>query len=167
MSFHTLKRALVLVLVNHVYAGTRCFERKRKLLNSIGYVLGEGTKVVGPLFCTGRLITGRDCWLGRNVTVHGNGTVVIGNCCDIAPDVAFLTGGHEIGTPERRGGMGQTYRIAVEDGCWIGARATLGKQITVGKGSVIAACACVMTNVPENTLVGGVPAREIRKLDET
>jgi acetyltransferase-like isoleucine patch superfamily enzyme len=36
----------------------------------------------------------------------------------------------------------------------------------VGNGSVIAACACVNKNVKENELVGGVPARVIRVLDD-
>ena len=156
----------VMFVVNHVLAGTPYYEQKRKLLNSAGFQLGEGTKVVGPIFCTGKLTTGKDCWLGRDLKVQGNGTVTIGNNCDIAPEVTFLTGGHEIGNASRRAGIGEIYRIRVEDGCWIGARSTLGRTITVGKGSVIAACACVMKDVADNTLAGGVPARCIRKLDD-
>lgn len=167
MTVHTIKSVLVMFLVNHVFVGTRCFERKRKLLNSIGYVIGEGTKIVGPIFCTGKLTVGKDCWIGKDLTIHGNGTVLIGDHCDIAPEVMFLTGGHAVGTSQRRGGAGQSYRIHVEDGCWIGARATLGKDIRIEKGSVVGACACVMQDVPQDTMVGGVPAREIRSLHET
>lgn len=162
MMLGSLRRKWVYYLVNRVYAGTRCFERKRRLLCSIGHELGEGTKIVGPIFCTGRLIVGKDCWIGRNLTVHGNGTVTVGDCCDIAPDVTFLTGGHEIGGPGRRAGKGRTSHIAVGDGAWIGARATV--LANVGQGSVVAACACVSGAVVENTLVGGVPAKLIREL---
>lgn len=161
------KRIIALFLVNHVFVGIRSFERKRRLLNAIGYQIGEGTKVVGPIFCTGKLIVGTNCWIGRNLTIHGNGTVIVGKNCDIAPDVTFLTGGHKIGSPERRADVGESYTIRVEDGCWIGARATLLQDICLGKGCVIAACACVAKDVLPNTLAGGVPAKEIKKLNET
>lgn len=156
-----------LYLINHVYAGTktRYFERKRKLLNSIGHQIGEGTKVVGPVYCTGKLITGNDCWIGADFTIRGNGTVTIGNNCDIGPDVSFQTGGHTIGTAERRAGDGVTHNIMVGNGTWIGARSTFVNSISVGNACVIAACACVTKNVGDNTLVGGVPAKEIRELE--
>ena len=166
MTMCTVKRMLVLFLVNHFYVGTRYFGRKRKLLNSLGHEIGEDTKIVGPISGTGKLVAGKHCWIGKDLTIHGNGTVILGNCCDLAPDVTFLTGGHEIGTPERRAGTGRTETIRIGDGCWIGARVTLVSTVTVGKGSVVGACACVVKDVPPNTLVGGVPAREIRRLYE-
>lgn len=167
MTVASVQRAVVLFLVNHLYSGTRCFERKRKLLNTVGFSLAEGTRLVGPVFCTGTLTAGRNCWIGRNLTIHGNGAVLLGEGCDIGPDVTFLTGSHRIGGTERRAGPGQTDTIRVEDGCWIGGRATLLNPITIGKGSVVAACACVVKDVPENTLAGGVPARTIRIIHES
>lgn len=44
-----------MLFVNHIFAGTHTFEAKRRLLNSIGYDIGAGTKVVGPLHCSGKL----------------------------------------------------------------------------------------------------------------
>lgn len=162
----TVKRIVVVYLVNHIYVGTRCFETKRRLLNSIGYEIGEGTRVVGPVFCTGHVKIGKNCWIGRGFTVHGNGAVTVGDNCDIAPEVVFLTGGHEIGNSSRRAGSGEIYDIEVGSGTWIGARTTIGRSVTVGSGCVIAACACLMKNVENNKFVGGVPAREIRTLDD-
>lgn len=135
------------------------------MLNSIGFDIGEGTKVVGPIDCTGTLKVGKNCWIGKNLSIHGNGSVVIGDNCDIAPDVTFLTGGHTIGSAERRAGQGETYRITVGNGTWIGARTTILGNTIVGNSCVVAACACVHKDVPDHTLVGGVPAKEIRKLD--
>lgn len=166
MKLRTLKRMGAMFLVNHILAGPRCFHAKRRLLRFVGYEIGDGTRVVGPLFCTGTLRIGRDSWIGRNFTLEGNGLVEIGDCCDVAPGVTFLTGGHRIGGPDRRAGTGETYEIHVGDGTWIGAHAVLGKSVTVGKGAVIAACACVMSDVSENTLVGGVPARVIREIQD-
>ena len=166
MKLKTIKRLLVQFTVNHVLAGTKFFSLKRKLLCSIGYQIGANTKIVGPLYNTGKLCIGDNCWIGRNLTVHGNGTVEIGNNCDIAPDVTFLTGGHQIGDSSRRAGAGETYHITVGDGVWIGARSTIMLDTVVGDGAVISACACVTRDVPRDTLAGGVPAKVIKELEE-
>ncbi len=165
--FCGLRIRWVNLLVNHIYAGTRAkhFEKKRRLLNSLGHEIGEGTKIVGPVFCTGKLIIGKDCWIGRNFTVNGNGTVTIGDSCDIEPDVVFQTGGHEFGSMERRAGEGYVKSIAVGSSCWICARSTILGGVTVGTRAVVAACACVAKDVEKNTLVGGVPAKVIRRLE--
>lgn len=166
MKLRTFKRLLCVFLVNYVFVGTRCFKVKNKLLNIAGYNIGKGTRVVGPFFCTASLTVGENCWLGRELNINGNGSVVVGDNCDIAPEVTFLTGGHEIGDARRRAGKGEKYDIRVGDGVWIGSRTTLGRTINVGDSSVIAACACVMKDVDSNKLVGGVPARVIKELDD-
>jgi len=166
MNLYMVKHTLFMFLVNNIFAGAYLFEVKRRLLNGIGYSLGEGTKVVGPVFCTGKLVTGVNCWLGRNFTIHGNGAVELGDNCDIAPDVTFLTGRHAAESQESGTGEGLHYSISVREGCWIGVGTTLGRNVTIGKGSMVLASSCVMKNMPENTLIGGVPARIIRKLDD-
>ena len=156
--FRVLKREVSLFLVNHIFAGTRpiWFEVKRKLLISLGYEIGEGTKVVGPFECHAKLKIGKSCWIGKNLIVNGNGTLTIGDNCDIAPEVTFLTGGHQIGDKQRRAGLGESYSITVGNGVWIGGRSTLLNNISVGNGALIAACACVNKSVNENELVGVV-----------
>jgi maltose O-acetyltransferase len=166
MKLEVIKHMLVMFVVNHLCDGAYLFEVKRRLLNLIGYSLGEGTKVVGPIYCTAKLKTGSNCWLGRNFTIHGNGTVLMGDNCDIAKDVTFLTGRHETGTQESEAGEEEVYSVCVGEGCWIGAHATLGRNVTIGTGCMVLADACVLKNMPENTLIGGVPARIVRKLNE-
>lgn len=166
MKLRTIKRCCVTFCVNHLLAGTHSYGLKRRLLRSIGHEIGAGTRIVGPVFCTGSLRIGESCWIGRDLTVNGNGTVEIGDRCDIAPSVMFLTGGHEIGDGQRRAGKGETYSIRVGEGSWIGARATIMKTVTIGPGCVIGACACVGTDIPAHTLAGGVPAKVIRELEQ-
>ena len=163
----SLKSSTVMLLVNHVLVGTRpyFFEPKRKMLNSIGHSIGKGTKVVGPIECYSKLEIGQGCWIGKNLKVNGNGTVKIGNRCDIAPEVTFQTGGHEIGSRERRAGNGLICNQVVGNGVWIGGRSTIIGDVTISDGSVVAGCACVVKDVEENTLVGGVPAKVIRSLE--
>lgn len=160
----SIRRRMAMFCINHFLAGTHFFNAKRKLLNSAGYQIGNNTKVVGPLFLTGELRVGEDCWIGRDFTVDGNGAVEIGNRCDIAPSVCFFTGTHAIGDHSRRAGTGSNGKIIIQDGCWIGGRASFMNPVTVHAGSVIAACACVCSDIPADVLAGGVPARVIKQL---
>ena len=153
-------------MVNHVLNGTRFFTAKRNLLCSIGYEIGENTKVIGPIYNTGTLCIGANCWIGCNLTVHGNGMVTIGDNCDIAPDVTFLTGGHRIGNHCRRAGEGEVYHIFIGNGVWVGGRTTILCNTNVGDGSVIAACSCVKKDVPADTMVAGVPAKVMKELEK-
>ena len=131
----------------------------------MGFHVGEGTKIVGPIFCTAKLTIGKNCWIGKNFLCNGRGYVTIGDNCDIAPEVVFQTGGHEIGTPERRAGKGRVFAQRVGDGTWIGGRSTIVGETKIGKSCVIAGCACVTKDVPDNVLVGGVPAKIIKVFD--
>ena len=165
MKLRTIRKRIVIFIVNHVLNGTRFFAAKRRLLRSIGYEIGENTKIVGPIHNTGTLRIGANCWIGCNLTVHGNGTVTIGDNCDIAPDVTFLTGGHQMGDHSRRAGKGESYHITVGSGVWIGGRVTLLLNTSIGDGSMIAACACVSKDVPADTMVAGVPAKVMKELE--
>lgn len=162
------KRMIAIASVNTVLAGTRTwsFPLKRKLLNWAGYKIGENTKIVGPIFITADLSVGRDTWIGRNFSVHGNGSVEIGNNCDVAPDVTFYTGGHEIGDATRRAGKGINKSSIIKDGCWICAASKILPGIVIEESCVVAAGAVVTKNIEKNQLVGGVPAQLIKRLED-
>ena len=158
----------VLYRVNGPLAGTKLknFAKKRKLLNRLdNFSIGEGTKVVGPVEVLGHLKTGKNCWIGKNLQINGNGSVIIGDNCDIGPEVTFQTGGHEIGDSTRRAGAGLVFHQTVGNGCWIGGRVTVLGNAAIGDGCVIAGCACVTKDIPANSLAGGVPARKLRDLN--
>ena len=169
--FNYIYKRIVWFLVNHVLDGTNpmYFTYKRKLLISIGINVGRNTKIVGPIFCTGKLSIGESCWIGANFTVRGNGSVTIGNNVDIGPDVTFLTGSHEIGGKERRAGQGYNCNQKIGNGCWLGAKSVFVNNICVGDSIVVAAMALVCKDVSDNVLIGGVPAKIIKTLssDET
>ena len=160
-----LSKSIILCLVNGILSGTHFYGIKRFLLNKCGFIIQEGARVVGPLFCTAKLSVGKNSFIGREFKAYGNGSVSIGNNCDIAPDVAILTGSHEIADSNRRAGEGKRFKVVIEDGCWIGARSTISGDIIIKRGSVIGCCSVVLKDVESNTLVAGNPAKEKRKLD--
>lgn len=162
-----IRNTLCLFLVNKVFRGTNphFFEVKRKLLNWAGHEIGKGTKVVAPVEWHGKMKIGKDCWIGKNCKINGDGNVTIGDKCDLGPEVTFQTGGHRIGNSERRAGEGFIFEQSIGNGCWIGGRSTICNNTTIGDGCVVAGCACVVNNIEKDVLVGGVPARVIRRLN--
>lgn len=133
-------------------------------MNWAGFSIGKGTKVVGPLQIFGDVSIGENTWIGTGIIIHGNGLVAIGNNCDIAPNVTFLTGSHEIGEAQRRAGKGQQFRIVIKDGCWVGAGSTFIGDIEIGRGCVVGACVLVNRSWDQNLLIAGTPAKSIREL---
>lgn len=161
-----LLRKLSLLIINSLLSTTRFFKFKRFLLNLAGITIGKDTKVVGPVFIgtEAKLSIGNSCWIGSGITVYGNGRITIGDNCDLAPDVAFVTGSHEIGGRDRRAGQGTSFDIKIENGCWIGARVTISGNIIINASSIVGTSALVNKDVLENTIVAGVPAKIIRNI---
>lgn len=160
------KRRFALFIINHFLKGTRkiFFPIKCGLLRFAGYKIGKDVKVVAPLNITGELQVGDGVWIGRNFSIDGNGTVIIGDCCDIAPNVQFYTGSHDIGVSEHRAGKGFNDTISIGNGCWCCAASKFLPGISVGEGSVVAAGAVVTKSFDDNLMIGGVPACIIKKL---
>lgn len=81
----------------------------------------------------------------------------------IGPKVNLITISHPLDSTTRR----STYcaPIIIKKGAWLGAAVTVMPGVTIGKNSVVAAGAVVTRNVPDNTVVGGMPARVIKHID--
>lgn len=54
--------------------------------------------------------------------------------------------------------------VEIGDNVWIGSKATILSNVRIGAGAVVAAGAVVVTDVPEATLVAGIPARPIKEM---
>lgn len=155
---------LILGFVNTFLKGTHFFVLKMNLLKLIGIKVGKGTKIVAPIHL-GRIVNleiGENCWINKDFSVEGNGSVCIGNNCDIAPFVTVLTGSHEIGDVTRRAGKGITWTCCIGDGSWIGAKTTLSNNSNVGRGVVIGACSLVTKSCEDNSLYLGIPAKKVK-----
>lgn len=83
------------------------------------------------------------------------GNVQIGDRVLIAPGCSIAAGGHRFGkgVQPRFSGGGGDKRIVIEDDVWIGAGVTVVGQVTIGRGSVLAAGVTVDRDVPTETLV--------------
>ena len=73
-------------------------------------------------------------------------------------------GARRVGELHQRDDGGKTAPIHIGDDVWLATRAIVLRGVTIGDGAVVAAGAVVTRDVPERTLVAGVPARRIRSL---
>lgn len=124
--------------------------------------IGSYTNIFRNAEINGPVSIGEGCLLNRDAYVRSNTT--IGNKVFVGPFVRFITDSHELAGSKKRAGKPTFKPIVIGDGCWIGASSTILGGVTIGAGSVIAAGSVVNKDIPENTLVGGVPAQRIRTL---
>ncbi|KAK8071213.1 hypothetical protein PG997_011416 [Apiospora hydei] len=102
-----------------------------------------------------------------SVSIHDYAPVFIGDRVLIGPDACICPITHAPDPDVRREASGTSFArpIRIEDDCWIGARALILPGVRVGRGSTVAAGAVVTKDVEPYSLVGGVPAKLIRRLD--
>ncbi|GAB4237994.1 MAG: acyltransferase [Ekhidna sp.] len=108
--------------------------------------------------------------IGKNSRVNGvhigvRNQVTIGENVRIAPYTIILDSDFHSVTDHFAELPGEP--IIIEDNVWITTRATILKGVKIGEGSVIAAGAVVNKDVPPYTIVGGVPAKVIKKIPKS
>lgn len=123
------------------------------------------------LFKPGVVVRSRQLSAGRGTAVNvgvvfdNRVAVRLGERVGVGINVVFATTGHDISAREARAGRAKLQSIEVGDGAYIGSNAVIVGGSTIGAGAVIAAGSVVIRPVRPHTLVGGVPARELRKLE--
>jgi acetyltransferase-like isoleucine patch superfamily enzyme len=109
---------------------------------------------------------GHDSLIGEFNVLRGQGGIHIGNRVYTSPLVQIAAVNHVFSDPARPFvDQGITAEgITIEDDVWIGAGAIVTDGVRIGQGAVVAAGAVVTQDVPDHTLVGGVPARVIKPI---
>ena len=105
-------------------------------------------------------------YVNFGVTFLDTSPITIGDMCFIAPGVILTCAGHPVVAEQRDQGIETSKPITIGNSVWLGAHATVCGGVTIGNHAVIGAGAVVLHDVPENTIVAGVPAKEIRKITD-
>ena len=124
----------------------------RGLLSELfGYQVPSSFRVFPPFYTD----------FGKNITV-GEG-VFINACCHFQDHVVFATLNHGLPPEERQ----TTYPAPIVLGrnVWVGSNATILPGMTIGDNAVVGAGAVVTKDVEANTIVGGVPAKLIKRIE--
>lgn len=106
---------------------------------------------------------GNECFFNNNCSITAAEKITIGNRCKFANNLVMIDHDHEIKDGHATADL-VSEPIKVSDNVWIGANCTILKGVNIGKGAIIAAGAVVTKDVPEYTIVAGVPAKEIKRL---
>ncbi len=105
-------------------------------------------------------------YVNFGVTFLDTSPITIGDMCFIAPGVILTCAGHPVVAEQRNLGLETSKPITIGNSVWIGANATVCGGVKIGDHAVIGAGAVVLHDVPENTIVAGVPAKEIRPITD-
>ena len=182
-----MKRLLDYLMMNQRDARPRWYVR---LLAPLYQHRGSGSKIYHSV----RMDTPpyRRFWLGRHsviesfccinnavgdvtigdytrIGIHNTiiGPVCIGNHVNLAQGITITALNHNFEDASKRiDEQGITTKpVVIGDDVWIGANAVILPGVTIGNHCVVAAGAVVTKDVPDNCVVGGVPAKVIKSLN--
>lgn len=151
-----------LIGLNSTYHTTD--ELPKVISDLIGEQIGERFRMFTPFYAD----FGRNIHIGSNVFINSGchfqdqGGIYIDDDVLIGHNVVLATVNHDLNPYDRR----NLYApIHIGKRVWIGSNATILQGVTIGDGAVVAAGAVVTKNVPENSVVGGVPAKVIKMIE--
>lgn len=127
-----------------------------------GVKIGQGSAIHmwAGFFYPRNIVIGEDTIIGDHAFLDGRAPLKIGNHVNIASSLAVYNSQHDL---ESEAFACKYAPVTIGDYVFIGPRVTILPGVNIGFGAVVAAGAVVNKDVPELTMVGGVPAREIKK----
>ncbi|MDR6944793.1 DapH/DapD/GlmU-related protein [Mucilaginibacter pocheonensis] len=145
-------------------AATSKAEARKILGNIIGTTVDDTTTLFVPfhtnLGCFIKL--GKGVFINHGCSFLDMGGITIEDDVQIGPRVNLVTENHPLDPAQRKSMI--CLPILIKRNAWIGAGATILPGVTVGINAVVAAGAVVSKNVPDNTVVAGIPAKIIKNI---
>ena len=112
-----------------------------------------------------RLRMGHRTCLGPEVICYNQDWVVLEDDAIVSQYSYLCTAGHDTSRANTADEGLITAPIVLRNGAWIGSRAFVGMGVEIGKGAVVGATASVYKNVEPWTVVGGNPAKALKKIE--
>jgi acetyltransferase-like isoleucine patch superfamily enzyme len=111
---------------------------------------------------------GKDSLIGEYTVIRGQGGVTIGDRVYTSPFTQLLAVNHVFDNPSlpfiEQGITAEG--ITIEDDVWLGANAIVTDGVRIGHHSIVAAGAVVTKNIEPYSIVGGIPARFIKRVGQ-
>ena len=149
-------------------SGYRTMDEIRSIMSElICEPVGEGFRMFPPFHADFgmNIHIGKDVFINEGCCFQDHGGIWIGDGSLIGQQVVMATLDHDLDPAHRQDMFPGPIRIGRN--VWVGAHATILRNVTIGDGAVVAAGAVVTKDVPPNTVVAGVPARVVKTIRPT
>lgn len=148
--------------------GKMSWDWKKKIFKPLAKIVPL-SKLRVALFRMCGYSIGKDVFIGEDLIISDNlhdKNVFIGDRASIGPRITLVTSsGPNLSKIEPYVKVVNGGKIRIENDAWIGAGAIILPDVTIGEGAVVGAGAVVIKDVPSHTVVAGVPANVIKKLE--
>lgn len=140
----------------------------RKVISELtGHPIDDSVTIILPFYSDfGQFIyIGKDVFINHGCTFMDRGGITLEDKVLIGPKVNLITENHAEEPELRR--FVYAKPIHIKKGAWVGAAANILPGVTIGENAIVAAGSVVTKDVPDNVVVGGIPARIIKKINKT
>lgn len=142
--------------------GVRC-----QFLDVKGIFIGEKCLLQDNVYIragtAGKVVIGDHCALNSFACIFGHGGVYIGDHAQIGPNVTITTTSHDF----KKDMLATFEPVHIGEWSWIGSGSIVLPGVTIGDHTVVAAGSVVTRDIPSNSVYAGVPAKNIKKREDT
>lgn len=128
----------------------------------------DGAFLNPPFFCDygSHIHVGKNFFANYNCTIIDVAPVIIGDNCQMAPNVAIYTAGHPVHPAARNTAYEYGIGVTIGDNVWIGGNTVILPGVHIGDNTVIGAGSVVTGDIPAWSVAAGNPCKVIRKITE-
>lgn len=128
----------------------------------------EGAFINPPFYCDygTHIEVGKNFFANYNCTILDVAKVVIGDNCQMAPNVAIYTAGHPVHPDIRNTAYEYGIEVTIGDNVWIGGNTVICPGVHIGSNTVIGAGSVVTKDIPDWVIAAGNPCRVLRKITD-
>lgn len=128
----------------------------------------SGAFINPPFYCDygKRIHVGKNFFANYNCTILDVADVIIGDNCQLAPNVAIYTAGHPLHPDSRNSGYEYGKKITIGDNVWIGGNTVICPGVNIGSNVVIGAGSVVTKDIPDWSIAVGNPCKVQKVITE-
>lgn len=143
-------------------------DKKNEILEQLLGNIPEGLVLLTPFTCDygNNIHLGKDVFINSNNYFMDGANITVGDHVFIGPYCGFYTANHPLQYEPRNQGLEKALPITIGNNCWFGANVSVMPGVTIGNGCVIAAGAVITKDMPDNSLIAGVPAKVMKKITQ-